>query len=187
MYLAREKIIDLHALPRLISAWPITIAAILLSLADLALMAKRLCYLFDPQGVAVSFGAALQLTSLGSFFGTFLPARTGGDVAKVFYASRGNRGRRTEIIITMLLLDRLLGLFSLLLCPLLVAPMFPQLLRARAIGAMLLVVLIPTFAILCVFLLCLVAPTFVDRLIQGPMKLMPGVQVIKRSLSTAVA
>ena len=84
----------------------------------------------------------------------------------------------------MLLLDRVLGLFSLLLLPLLVAPMFPQLLRARAIGAMLLVVLILTFAVLSAFLLCLGAPTFVDRLIEGRMKLMPGGQVIRRSLST---
>jgi len=186
VYLARAKIIDLHVLPRLLTAWPVTIAAILLFLADLALMAWRLCYLFSPQGMRLSFGASMQLTAMSSFFGTFLPGRTGGDVAKVFYASRGNRGRRTEII-TVLLLDRVLGLFSLLLLPLLVAPMFPDLLRVKAVSAMLFVVLILVLAILSGFLLCLFIPASVNRLIDGPMKFLPGGEVIRRSLSTVAA
>jgi glycosyltransferase 2 family protein len=186
VYLVRAKIIDLHVLPRLFSAWPITIAAILLSLADMALMAWRLWCLFVPQGMRFSFRSAIQLTAMSSFFGTFLPGRTGGDVAKVFYASRGNRGLRTEII-TVLLLDRVLGLFSLLLLPLLVAPMFPDLLRVKAISAMLFVALILALAILSGFLLCLVAPAFVNRLLEGPMKSLPGGEVIRRSLGTIAA
>ena len=186
VYLARAKIIDLHVLPRLFTAWPITIAAILLFLADLALMAWRLCCLFGPQAMHLSFGASLQLTAMSSFFGTFLPGRTGGDVAKVFYASRGNRGRRTEII-TVLLLDRVLGLFSLLLLPLLVAPMFPDLLRVKAVSAMLFVVLILVLAILSGFLLCVFIPATVNRLLEGPMKFLPGGKVIGRSLSTVAA
>lgn len=186
VYLVRAKIIDLHVFPKLLSAWPITLAAVVLSSADMALMAWRLWYLFVPQGMRLSFGSAIRLTAVSSFFGTFLPGRTGGDVAKVFYASRGNHGLRTEII-TVLLLDRVLGLFSLLLLSLLVAPMFPALLRVKAISAMLFVALTLALAILSGFLLCLVAPTFVNRLIEGPLKFLPGGEIIRRSLGTIAA
>ena len=186
VYLARAKVIDLHVLPKLLSAWRITSEAILLFLVDLALIACRLCYLFRPQGMRLSFSDSLQLTSMSAFFGTFLPGRTGGDVAKVFYASRGNRGRRTEII-TVLFLDRVLGLFSLLLLPLLVAPMFPDLLRVKAVSAMLFVVLILVLVILSGFLLLPLTPATVNRLIEGPLKFLPGREVMGRSLSTVAA
>ncbi len=98
IYLARSGTIDFRALTRLLIVWPITVAAIALLLLDIGLMAVRLSWLFPPHGLHLPLGTSLQLTAVGFFFTTFLPGAAGGDLAKVYYAAKENRGRRTEII-----------------------------------------------------------------------------------------
>lgn len=181
-YLIKAKIIDLGVLSRLVSDWPITLVAILLLLLDLVLMAWRLCCLFRPQGLYLKFVTSLQLTCLSCFFATFLPGRAGGDIAKVFYAAKENTGRRTEIV-TVLLLDRAMGLFSLLLLPLLLAPFFPSLQGIEAVRILLLVVILLAAGMLTVFLLTLFSPALVERLAQGPMKFLPGKELVVRSIA----
>jgi glycosyltransferase 2 family protein len=185
-YLVESKAIDLRVLARLISAWPISLLAIVLLLLDLGLMAWRLCLLFRARGMPLAFAMSLQLTSLSSFFATFLPGRAGGDLAKVFYASRENSGRRTEIV-TILLLDRALGLFSLLLLPLAIAPLLPGLPRVAAVRISLSIVSILAIGMLTGFLVCLFAPVLVNRLMEGPLKSLPGRALVVRSLSTIAA
>lgn len=124
-YLARSGIINLRALANLFTAWPVTLAAIALLLFDVSMMALRLTWLFRPQGLHLSLRMSLQLTVVGFFFATFLPGSAGGDIAKLFYATRENSGRKTEII-TIVILDRVVGIFSMLLLPLLFAPLFPD-------------------------------------------------------------
>jgi glycosyltransferase 2 family protein len=182
-YLVKAKVIDLHVLPRLLSDWPISIAAIVLLLLDLALMAWRLCCLFRPQGIRLSFIVSLQLTSVGAFFATFLPGRAGGDLAKVFYASREKSGRRTEII-TVLLFDRAVGLFSLLLLPLLSAPLFPEFLSSEPVRISLELVTVLALGMVAAFLLCLFVPALVRRGMKGPLRFLPGHELILRSLGS---
>jgi uncharacterized membrane protein YbhN (UPF0104 family) len=128
VYLARSGVIDWRRLSMLVTAWPITVAAVGLLLLDVTLMALRLSWLFRPHGLRVPPGRAVQLTLVGFFFGTFMPGATGGDLARLFYTTTGNSGRRTEIA-TVVILDRAIGLLSLLAMPLIFAPMFPTLLR----------------------------------------------------------
>jgi uncharacterized protein (TIRG00374 family) len=66
---------------------------------------------------------------MGIFFNVCLPGSTGGDVMKIYYATRDNRERWTEVAAIMLL-DRAVGLFALMIWPLLAVPLFPQLLRS---------------------------------------------------------
>lgn len=128
-YLVKSGILNLHALANLLTAWPLTLAAAVLFLGDMSLMAFRLSVLFRPQSLRLSLASAFQLTMVGQFFSAFLPGGAGGDVMKLYYAARENRGRRTEIV-TIVLLDRGIGLFSLVLLPLLIAPAFLPLLRS---------------------------------------------------------
>ena len=186
LYLVESKAIEPRILARMISLWPISLLAIALLLFDLVLMSWRLCCLFRARGMPLAFASSLQLTALSSFFATFLPGRAGGDVAKVFYASRENSGRRTEIV-TILLLDRALGLFSLLLLPLLLAPFFPSLLRVDAVRISLLTVALLAIAMLAAFLVCLFTPALVNRLMEGPLKRLPGRELVVRSLGTVAA
>jgi uncharacterized membrane protein YbhN (UPF0104 family) len=87
VYLAESRIVDFRALTKLITAWPITLAALVLIFLDIALMAVRLCRLFEPQGLRLPLADSLELMLVSSFFATFLPGAAGGDLAKLFYAA----------------------------------------------------------------------------------------------------
>ncbi len=131
-YLIESRVINLHALGRLFTAWPFAVAAGILLLCDLGLMALRLSVLFRPHNLKLSPGSAFRLTLVGQFFSAFLPGGAGGDVVKLYYATRENRGRRTEIV-AIVLFDRAIGMFSLLILSLLIAPFFLSLIRSSPI------------------------------------------------------
>jgi uncharacterized protein (TIRG00374 family) len=131
-YLVESGTINLGALARLFTGWPFVLAAAALLLVDMGLMALRLSLLFRPHNLKLSPGSAFRLTLVSQFFSAFLPGGAGGDVVKLYYATRENRGRRTEIV-TIVLFDRAIGMFSLLCLPLLIAPFFLPLLRSNPI------------------------------------------------------
>lgn len=132
VYLARSGQINLSSLVNLLHKWPITIAAIVFLLLDILMMSVRASLLFRNARLSLSLANSLQLNLIGFLFSTFLPGAAGGDIAKLVYATRENHGRRAEVA-TVLILDRLVGLFSLILLPLLFAPFFPDLLRTVSV------------------------------------------------------
>ena len=160
VYLAKSGIVDFRAVSKLFTAWRITFAALTLLLIDNALMSIRLSWLFRPQGLNLRFGTSLKLSLVGFFFATFLPGAASGDLSKLFYTTRGNGGRRIEIM-TVVLLDRAIGLFSLLLLPLIFVPMFSQRLGSEsALRNVLLTVGLFALGMTAGFLACL----FSDRM-----------------------
>ena len=66
----------------------------------------------------------MKLTLIGTFFNVCLPGATGGDAVRIYYAMGGNQGRRMEIA-TIVLFDRVIGMFALLLLPLFMAALYP--------------------------------------------------------------
>src|SRR5258708_12673461 len=126
-YLAKSGQINFSSLIRLFHAWPITLTAVLFLLLDILMMSVRASLLFRTARLSLSLANSVQLNLVGFLFSTFLPGAAGGDIAKVVYATRENHGRRAEVA-TVLILDRLVGTFSLVLLPLFFAPFFPQLL-----------------------------------------------------------
>jgi glycosyltransferase 2 family protein len=166
LYLAHSGIIDWRALSRLLTGWPITLAAVTLILLDIMLMALRLAWLFRPHGLRLRLGMSLQLTLVSFFFGTFLPGAAGGDLAKLFYVTRENSDRRTEVM-TIVILDRVIGLFSLLVLSLLFAPMFRDVIRTvPTLRILLVIVALLAFVLLIAFLACLFNQTTVNRLAE---------------------
>ena len=147
-------------------------------------MAARLSMLFGPQGLFLSFRNSLELTLVSSFFATFLPGAAGGDVAKLFYAAKENKGHRAEII-TVVIFDRAIGLFSLLLLPLLFAPLFVPLIQAVVVLRVLLIAaVVLAVGMLAALLLCLSSPTLVDRLVQLVFRFLPGKKLAERVVGT---
>jgi uncharacterized membrane protein YbhN (UPF0104 family) len=132
VYLAKSGQINFPSLIRLFHAWPITVVAVGLLLLDIFMMSIRASLLFRNARLTLSLGNSIQLNLIGFLFSVFLPGAAGGDIAKLVYATRGNHGRRAEVA-TVLILDRLVGLFSLVLLPLLFAPFFPDLLRSVSV------------------------------------------------------
>jgi len=129
VYLAKSGIISLAALSKLILAWPITIAAIAVFFIDIFLMAVRTSLLFRPFGMRLTILKSVELTLVSLFFSTFLPGAGGGDLVKLYYATKENAGRRAEVA-TILMFDRSIGFFAMLILPLFFVPMFLPLLQS---------------------------------------------------------
>ena len=163
-YLVHAGLLDIRALAKLFSAWWLTAAAVVLIFLDIAFMAVRLSALFRPHRMHLSFSTSLQLTWVGFFFGIVLPGAAGGDVVRAFYAARENAGRRAEII-TIMVVDRAIGMLSLLLLPLLFAPWFPDLVRSvPALQVLLLLVGLMAVGMIASFLVCMMHRSSFDRL-----------------------
>lgn len=127
-YLGASGAIDWGALTGMLREWPLTLIAFLLLLVDMMVTSSRLCVLLAARGMHLSVMESTRLNLIGIFFNLCLPGSTGGDLMKIYYATEGNRGRRTEVT-TIILLDRAAGMFALMIWPLLVAPFFPELLE----------------------------------------------------------
>jgi hypothetical protein len=183
-YLAQSKVISFHALSKLFTAWPITLAALTLLFFDASLMALRLTWMFRPQGLYLSWTMAMRLTLIGCFFTTFLPGAAGGDIAKLFYASRENGGRKTEII-TVVIFDRVIGLFSMLLLPMLFAPMFLRLIQGVAVLRFLLAIAaVLALGLLALAMLCLFNQPLVRLLERGAWRFSKWRNLALRALET---
>lgn len=109
------------------AAWLVTLAAILLYFIASVITAWRLCVLLEPAGFHLTVFSSARLTLIGLFFGNCMPGAAGGDLVRIYYAAADNHGRRTELA-TIILLDRVVGLFAMLCWPLLAAPFFTSLL-----------------------------------------------------------
>jgi uncharacterized protein (TIRG00374 family) len=64
-------------------------------------------------GHGLPFGKIAALSMVGNFFNSFLLGATGGDIVKAYYAARETKHRRTEVVTTVFI-DRLMGLFALM-------------------------------------------------------------------------
>jgi hypothetical protein len=121
-YLVRSGTLDWAEVRGVWTSWGTTLLAIGLLCGLMLVASWRLCLLFGPAAFGLTFGASVRLTLIGTFFNTFMPGGGGGDLVRIYYATTGNEGRRTEVVAIMLL-DRVVGLASLLLVPLILAPL----------------------------------------------------------------
>ena len=154
VYLAKSGIISFGALSKLMVAWPITLAALGIFLVDIGLMGLRTSLLFRPLGMKLTVLKSTQLTLVSIFFSTFLPGSGGGDLVKLYYATRENTGRRTEVA-TVLMFDRAIGFFAMLILPFFFVPMFLPLIHAiPMLGTILILIAYVSGSLLAVFLLC---------------------------------
>jgi uncharacterized protein (TIRG00374 family) len=182
-YLAKSRLIDFASLTRIVTAWPVTLAALALIFADVVAMSVRLCWLFRPQGLRLSLKSSLELTLVSSFFATFLPGAAGGDLAKLYYAARENKGRLAQIV-TTIALDRAVGLFSILLLPLLFAPFFVPFIRGVRILQVLLAIAAALAAgMLIAFLFCLFSQPLMMCVARWASRFLPGRKVPERIVS----
>ena len=78
-----------------------------------ALVTLRWRSLLVGQGLVLRYRSALSIDLVAAFLNSFLPGATGGDAARVYYASRLFPGELTRLVATAVF-DRVLGLFVLL-------------------------------------------------------------------------
>ncbi len=153
-YLAKSGIISFGALSKLIVAWPITLVVLGIFLVDIVLMGVRTSLLFRPLGMKLTVLKSTQLTLVSIFFSTFLPGAGGGDLVKLYYATKENTGRRTEVA-TVLMFDRAIGFFAMLILPFFFVPLFLPLIQAvPTLRAILILIACVSIGLLAAFLLC---------------------------------
>ncbi len=186
-YLAKSRLIDFGELTKLFTAWPITVAALALMFIDIFFMSVRLSWLFRPQGLRLPLLRSQDLTLVSAFFATFLPGAAGGDLAKLFYAAKENKGRRTEIV-TTIAFDRAVGLFSILLLPLLFAPLFVPLIRSvPALRVLLGTTAALVAGTLAAFLLCVFKRGWMIRAAKWVSRVLPGHELPERIVASIAA
>jgi glycosyltransferase 2 family protein len=103
-----------------------------LTLFGAAIEAKRLGYLFESQGMRLSFFQGYRVVAIGTLFNYCIPGGTGGDVMKLYYLASNNRGRGIEVA-ALLLVDRTVALFSLLFLIVVLALLDGRLVRAHSL------------------------------------------------------
>jgi uncharacterized protein (TIRG00374 family) len=87
------------------------------------------------QGLNLPFSRAGEISLVAHFFNSFLLGSTGGDLLKAYYAARETHHKKTEAVVTVLV-DRLIGLFSMLLFAcLMMIPNWPLLMAYRRFEA----------------------------------------------------
>ena len=109
-------------------------AAVGLAVADRVLMAHRWFLLIRvvPAGRAASFGDTLRVSLATTFLGNFLPTSVGAEALRVLELSRF--GFRGSAAFASVLMDRILGVVSMLLAALAGGLLAPHLLADRAVA-----------------------------------------------------
>jgi uncharacterized protein (TIRG00374 family) len=114
------------------TAWPWVALACLLVLADRALMAQRWLALCSPIARRPPAGALLRIFFVSTFLGSFLVQSVGSDAVRTWRLARA--GAPASQALASVLLDRLLGVVSILVAAVAGAALAPGVLRQPAIA-----------------------------------------------------
>ena len=74
---------------------------------------QRWRILLKVQDFYISNTKAIKLTLIGDFFSVAIPGSVSGDIVKAYYLARGKKQK--EKLITTIILDRLVGLYTMIL------------------------------------------------------------------------
>jgi uncharacterized protein (TIRG00374 family) len=121
----------------------------------------------------LSMYSAVKLTLMGTFFNSCLPGATGGDAIKIYYAIEGNQGRRTEIA-TIVLLDRAIGMFALLVLPLVLIPLISKLyVQIKFLRTLLLIIGVIAAAMVVAIVACCISHPRNSRFLSAAFDKLP--------------
>lgn len=150
------------------AAWPWLAGACLLVVADRALMASRWIALLRPVGKTLPSGATLaRIFFVSTFVGTFLPPTVGSDAVRAWSLAR--EGTSGSGALASVLLDRLLGVISILLTAVLGLALLPDMLRETWVD-----IALAAAAIGCACALAVVFSTRLDDLLRRTLVRLPG-------------
>ncbi len=144
-----QRVAELGQAPWLI------LALLTMAFLGTAVEAVRLKLLCRAQRIHVTFGRGFQLSAIGATYNFVFPGGTGGDVMKLYYMARDNRGRVVETGLA-LLVDRAVSLFGLLLLILALAALnFEMVVNQALIGWLVLIAASVAAALLMFMMLSL--------------------------------
>jgi glycosyltransferase 2 family protein len=104
--------VGLIRLVRQANPWYLLIALLILPISYL-ITSYRWHLLLETVDIHIGIRRAFVLNMVGSFYNSFMPGSTGGDVAKAYYAAK-HTTHRTRAVMSVII-DRILGLLALIL------------------------------------------------------------------------
>lgn len=109
----------------LATRWPWTLAALSMLIPAVMVCALRFKLLLKALDIHTGFGENIALSMIGMLFDLIAPVSNGGDVIKAFYLNRSagapNEKRGLRRILFAVVIDRIVGMFSLFVLALLVS------------------------------------------------------------------
>jgi glycosyltransferase 2 family protein len=151
-----------------------------LTLLGAAIESKRLGLLLKSQGIGLPFAHGYRVVAIGAFFNFCIPGGTGGDVMKLYYLASENRRQVIELA-TVLLVDRAVALFSLLLLVVALAIFDAQLVQEYVLVQFLIAIAVAGLLGLLLFAALSCSPQFrVSRLYRFVVTKMPLHRYLQR-------
>jgi len=98
------------------------IAALLVLLLQIMIATNRWQKVLSELNMTLSYMASIKILWIGLFFNQFLPSNVGGDLLRGYYLK--NYGFSTNKSVFAVLLDRILGVFGLVLLIMVMLPLF---------------------------------------------------------------
>jgi glycosyltransferase 2 family protein len=131
---------DLWHTLRLIHPAAVLVSLLLVGIAILAGVVRWRIVL-EASGLHLPLDRATSISFVAQFFNSFLLGSTGGDLIKAYYAARETHHKKTEAVTTVFV-DRLVGLWSMLLFAcLMMIPNYGMLRLSRDVGLPSLIIL----------------------------------------------
>ena len=114
-YMVQKGRLDLSVVRRGFAHLDYLAASAILVLAALSMSLYRWKLLLKGQNLELSFSQSIRYGMIGAFFNTTMPGAVSGDLIKAWYVISDMKGRRKTPVLTSILLDRVLGVFGLVL------------------------------------------------------------------------
>ena len=127
----------------------------------------RLQMVFRVQGIRVNYHETLYLNFVGLFFNLFFPSAVGGDVAKVYYATKHSKKKMEST--TGVILDRMLGFASIILMAVLAVFFFSKTLNDSRLNQM-----VYLFLLVLLFFILFFASRRFAKSFRGLMAMIPS-------------
>ncbi|RME85879.1 MAG: UPF0104 family protein [Planctomycetota bacterium] len=114
IYLFQTNKLDFKRVGTAFSQWGWVVTAFFLIGISISISIFRWQLLLRAQGIRIPYFKVLKLSFIGFFFNIFMPGAVGGDFIKAYYIAKKQEKKKTAAV-TSVFVDRLVGLFSLLL------------------------------------------------------------------------
>lgn len=161
------------------------IASFIIMGLTILLGAQRWLIALRTQGLKLTWARAMRITLIAHFFNSFLLGSTGGDLMKAYYAARETAHRKPEAVVTVFV-DRVIGLWTMLLFAGVMALFNLELLRTHETLRLVMLVILGMFTVGTGFVL-LAFVGGISRQFTGArdwLKRLPKGDWLERSLET---
>lgn len=114
-YMVQSGKLDLSVVKKGFSHSTILVLTLSLVIAAMGFSLYRWRLLMSGQGIDLSLSQLIRYGMIGAFFNTTMPGAVSGDIIKAWYVLSDYRGQKKTPVLTSILLDRIFGVFGLVL------------------------------------------------------------------------